>query len=476
MDLIKIRLCAKAANFAYIASNPDRRAESNQLRESNHTKTLPDYLSSSPGLQGQTVVSFDEFTTRSHMHRFEDQHRYFKSYAYLLHLRKDRDVDTIVVGFRGTFNHSNSNGKNFIDDAASTTPSGQSFKSRCINWALDTLAPSNHGLSDFYYDATVIRVPYRQGSVWKWYSFWGMLMLEKTKWVWPRRVGADLVSKPSGESITARNDGHVHLGFWALWASPEGFAGFDDRANPPTTPSSTGLLGRCQQAITNAQKENRRTEILVVGHSLGGAVSCFAALDIATAIAGQSNVSLYHATFGAPPVGTAEFGRYFKRKLRSHQSIAVFHKKDVIPQVFAYCQSNWRLRWLGWWQDWSRVGDQRQMSKLSTRNGQPATGTRMTCMDKFKWAVVGTITVSSLLLANLGCVFGGIYMYLRSQTTYKDKENPTLNLTRPRREEDRLSKADVKEIGLEYHIMERYIELLEDSHPFDDLGVDEPAA
>src|SRR5689334_8558545 len=108
MDLVKIRRCANFANFAYIASNPDLRASSNRLRTQTDTKTLPECLSNSPGLQGQTVVSFDEFSTRSHIHRFEDQHRYFKSYAYMLHLRKGREVDTIILGFRGTFNYSNS--------------------------------------------------------------------------------------------------------------------------------------------------------------------------------------------------------------------------------------------------------------------------------------------------------------------------------------------------------------------------------
>ncbi|KAH8770739.1 hypothetical protein F5883DRAFT_713360, partial [Diaporthe sp. PMI_573] len=159
-------------------------------------------------------------------------------------------------------------------------------------------------LSDFYYDATIIRIPYRKGSVWKWYAYWGTLILERTQraqrlFSGSRRVAADWVSRPYRENISQRKDGNVHLGFWSLWASQEGFAGYDDQGALPD--SRRGLLQRCKQAIVQAKDNNKRTEILVVGHSLGGAVSCFAALDIAEELKKLGNpksVSLLHVTFG----------------------------------------------------------------------------------------------------------------------------------------------------------------------------------
>lgn len=152
--------------------------------------------------------------------------------------------------------------------------------SRFVNWIFDKLAPSNYGLSDFYYDATVIRVPYRKGSLWKWYAYWGTLILEITRrapgfFSVPRRVAADWISRPSGESLTQRHDGLVHLGFWSLWASPEGFAGYTRQGVLPGNPNDYRLLQHCREAIEQAQSENRQTEILVVGHSLGGAVSWY---------------------------------------------------------------------------------------------------------------------------------------------------------------------------------------------------------
>jgi hypothetical protein len=171
----------------------------------------------------------------------------------------------------------------------------QPYLSRFTNWLLDIFAPSNYGLADFYYDATVIRVPYRKKSVWKWYSYWGRLILERTqrhpsRCAGPRRIAADWLARPYSEfpdqrqddnshlgfeSLDQLRDGHVHLGFWSLWASPEGFAGYNNEGQLLDGRDDSPLLAHCKEEIEEAKRNNKRTEILVVGHSLGGAVSWY---------------------------------------------------------------------------------------------------------------------------------------------------------------------------------------------------------
>ena len=97
------------------------------------------------------------------------------------------------------------------------------------------------------------------------------------------------MSRPYGDAISERGNGLVHLGFWALWASAEGFGGYDRDGNlwKDQTPNAVqrsqasdspkqavreGVLQSVLQLVEKADK-SRKTEILVVGHSLGGAVS-----------------------------------------------------------------------------------------------------------------------------------------------------------------------------------------------------------
>ncbi|KAG4279178.1 hypothetical protein FPRO04_13678 [Fusarium proliferatum] len=463
-QLKKIRLCAKLANFAYIAGNPQMRGSTDQLRR---LRTLPESLS--PFFEGHQVINFNEFYTRSWIHSHEHQHRFFRSYSYLLHLRKENDVDTIIVGLRGTFNYSTTTGENFIENGV--RDGRQPRLSRFINWFFDKLAPSNYGLSDFYYDATVIRVPYRKGSVWKWYAYWGTLILERTQWApalfsGSRRVAADWVSRPYEESLAQRQYGHVHLGFWSLWASQEGFAGYNGQGDLPNDTRDYGLLQHCKEAIEQAKGKNKRTEIIVVGHSLGGAVSCFAALDIAEELKkddNPGNVSLLHVTFGAPPVGTTAFKDYFDEEMSRHQSLAIFHHRDIVPQCFAFCGSKWFSRWLGWWSDWSRVGEQKPISKVLSSQNQSDEDATMKRKDRLKWGVVGLGTLTFLSFSNLFCVIGGGFWYLWRWKHFRGKENPKTNWRHTEGEHDRLI---TKEVGLEYHSLQRYIDLLDDSDVF----------
>jgi hypothetical protein len=165
---------------------------------------------------------------------------------------------------------------------------------------MNRLAPSNFSYSDFAYDATLIRVPYRPGAVWKWWSYWGSLILERSpKFLgWPRTVAVDWMSRGSlpddSESTTAsRSDeplipvagrseeshnnvadrGNVHLGFWSLWSSPEGFARYDTDGK---LLNDNSVLKKVTEALEKTK--NNETEVFVVGHSLGGAVSWYVSL------------------------------------------------------------------------------------------------------------------------------------------------------------------------------------------------------
>jgi hypothetical protein len=147
--------------------------------------------------------------------------------------------------------------------------------------------PSRYGLSDFYYDGMLIRVPYRKGTVWKWYAYWGSLVLERTEWAprffaWPRTVATDWITEPNINS-SEPNGGHVHLGFWSLWASPEGFAGFDRQGH---VSSEDSIITSVKQALASIKPDNVDIEVYVVGHSLGGAVSRYASLSFLHLLSG----------------------------------------------------------------------------------------------------------------------------------------------------------------------------------------------
>ncbi|KAH8194183.1 hypothetical protein TruAng_011653 [Truncatella angustata] len=468
-QLKKIRICAELADFAYTAGNPERRDSSAVLRGT--SRKLPEDFS--PSFQDHKVINFQEYYSRSWNQSHQHQHRFFKAYAYLLHLRKQDDVDTIIVGLRGTFNHSTSAGRNFIENGV--RDGQQPYCSRVINWLFDKFAPSNYGLADFYYDATLIRVPYRKGPVWKWYSYWAMLILGGTQWcpsffAGPRRIAADWLARPYSEfpgqgtdgdarHLDQLKDGHVHLGFWSLWASPEGFAGYNNEGRLLNGDNDSCLLSHCKGAINKA-KAHQRTEILVVGHSLGGAVSCFAALGIAAYLkepGNSGNASLFHVTFGAPPVGTAEFAKFFNVEISPHESFAVFHEQDVVSQLFAFCDSKWYSRWIGWWNDWSRVGTKRPISKVL--ENQPDIGATIKLSDKCKWGVVLVGTLCFLMVSKLCVPFSWIW-YLWHQKYYCEKENPKVDWKYNKGEHDRPIKKDV---GLKYHSLKNYIKLLE--HP-----------
>lgn len=70
--------------------------------------------------------------------------------------------------------------------------------------------------------------------------------------------------------------------------------------------------------------------IVVTGHSLGAAVSIFAALDIANQIS-PSGVTVYN--FGQPRVGDPAFAGYAASVLPLHKQFRVTHSRDPVPHL-----------------------------------------------------------------------------------------------------------------------------------------------
>jgi len=90
--LLKIRLCARLADYAYVSGNPG--IADNEWLE----RCLGDYR----------IRNLESFFTHSWLQKPESQHRFFKSHAYVCQLEKkdgSDNVNRIVVGFRGTWLH-----------------------------------------------------------------------------------------------------------------------------------------------------------------------------------------------------------------------------------------------------------------------------------------------------------------------------------------------------------------------------------
>ncbi len=71
--------------------------------------------------------------------------------------------------------------------------------------------------------------------------------------------------------------------------------------------------------------------ILVTGHSLGGAIATYAALDIKRFIAPDRVVHFY--TFGSPRPGNSRFADFVMNTFPNGEYSRVTHYKDLVPHV-----------------------------------------------------------------------------------------------------------------------------------------------
>lgn len=119
------------------------------------------------------------------------------------------------------------------------------------------------------------------------------------------------------------------------------------------------------------------------------------------------------------------------------------------------------------------MGEQRRISKVLNRENRSDGEAPIKFKDKVKWSVVGLGTVAFLGLSNLCCVIAGVVWYWSHRGYFKDKENPETNGSNTDGEPSDLIP---KEVGLEYHSLQRYINLLDHPDVFTDADSDRGVA
>jgi len=100
----------------------------------------------------------------------------------------------------------------------------------------------------------------------------------------------------------------VHDGFWGAWSS----------ASPYILPEVEAL-----------HSANPSFAIIVTGHSLGGALTPFAAL----AIKGATGVSVQLYSYGQPRVGSSTFTSFVDSQIGTGNLFRVTHVNDAVPQL-----------------------------------------------------------------------------------------------------------------------------------------------
>jgi hypothetical protein len=186
----------------------------------------------------------------------------------------------------------------------------------------------------------------------------------------------------------------------------------------------------------------------------------FAALEIAEKLKDCPKATMYHVTFGAPPVGTTAFAEHFDKIIHPHRSLSISHSRDMIPHCFSWCASKRYLRWLRWWGNWSCVGKRSIITKTNGHHAPVSKETNGTsCINKCKWALIGVGTLTTLFVTSVLAVPISAACYLSYRKYYKRKPNPTADYNKSQREP---APELVNEVGLEYHSLQKYIELLED--------------
>lgn len=99
---------------------------------------------------------------------------------------------------------------------------------------------------------------------------------------------------------------HIHAGFWAAYGK-----------------MSQEIL----QMLTN--KEEFSGDIVVTGHSLGGALAQLLALDLRMSLGAKVAIALY--TFGSPRVGNRAFAKIFN--LAVPRSFRVVFRNDIVTTM-----------------------------------------------------------------------------------------------------------------------------------------------
>ncbi|KAJ1297142.1 hypothetical protein BS78_01G355400 [Paspalum vaginatum] len=104
----------------------------------------------------------------------------------------------------------------------------------------------------------------------------------------------------------------VHIGFYSSY-------------------NNTLLRPVITNAVHKARKLHGNMGIIVTGHSMGGAIASFCALDLAIRF-GSNSVHLM--SFGQPRVGNAAFASYFAKYVPN--TIRMTHECDIVPHLPPY--------------------------------------------------------------------------------------------------------------------------------------------
>nr|CAD1821940.1 unnamed protein product [Ananas comosus var. bracteatus] len=94
---------------------------------------------------------------------------------------------------------------------------------------------------------------------------------------------------------------------------------------------NTTLRPEIINAVQSAMKLHGDVRIIVTGHSMGGALAAFCALDL-TVNYGIQDIQVM--TFGQPRVGNAAFASYFHKKVP--QAVRVTNGNDIVPHLPPY--------------------------------------------------------------------------------------------------------------------------------------------
>ena len=81
-------------------------------------------------------------------------------------------------------------------------------------------------------------------------------------------------------------------------------------------------------SLLDIERINKNTEIILTGHSLGGALATLAGCQLYEMGIAKENLEVY--TFGAPPVGTERFCNYYNDKLNIYRLV---NEEDVVPKL-----------------------------------------------------------------------------------------------------------------------------------------------
>uniref|UniRef100_A0A0D9X2P7 Fungal lipase-type domain-containing protein n=2 Tax=Leersia perrieri TaxID=77586 RepID=A0A0D9X2P7_9ORYZ len=122
----------------------------------------------------------------------------------------------------------------------------------------------------------------------------------------------DLIWKQLDLSYPNMPNAKVHSGFFSSY-------------------NNTILRLAITSAVHKARKSYGDLNVIVTGHSMGGAMASFCALDLAINL-GSDSVQLM--TFGQPRVGNTAFSSYFAKYVPN--TIRITHGHDIVPHLPPY--------------------------------------------------------------------------------------------------------------------------------------------